>query len=88
MTLSPRSCSALLAFVVFPVFLAGLPSRVEVRSSTPPTLIESNCPNVQGAIFCADGAGGFGGTTAALRQAVTECLPLCVHEVDWTVRRR
>jgi pimeloyl-ACP methyl ester carboxylesterase len=36
-------------------------------------------------VFCADGAGGFGGTSRALRAAFDEqAIPVHVHEVDWS----
>jgi pimeloyl-ACP methyl ester carboxylesterase len=43
------------------------------------------CGCDRGVVFTADGAGGFGTTTAALRDAVAaEGLPLCVEMVPWS----
>jgi pimeloyl-ACP methyl ester carboxylesterase len=43
------------------------------------------CGCDRGIIFTADGAGGFGTTTSALRQAIAEeGLPLCVEMVPWS----
>ena len=43
-------------------------------------------PNVPvgAVVFCADGAGGFGGTTAALRQNLGPSSPVRVEEFDWS----
>jgi pimeloyl-ACP methyl ester carboxylesterase len=39
----------------------------------------------RGVIFCADGAGGWGATTAPLREAVAEThAPLAVERVEWS----
>ncbi len=72
-----RRCSALLAFVLLPG-CGVAPRRVEADR---PVVDRP----VKGAIFCADGAGGFGHTTQALRQAVDEQdLPLYVHCLEWS----
>jgi pimeloyl-ACP methyl ester carboxylesterase len=40
---------------------------------------------VTGVVFCADGAGGLGGTTGVLKQLVTDSrLPLRVEMVEWS----
>ena len=39
---------------------------------------------VSAVIFCADGAGGFGGTSAALRQNLGPASPVRVEEFDWS----
>jgi pimeloyl-ACP methyl ester carboxylesterase len=56
---------------------ASVPARVEVYSPVP------EAP--AGVVLCADGAGGFGGTTRALREGLAEQgSPLTVQMVDWT----
>src|SRR5689334_10373358 len=73
-----RSCSALLAFVLLPGCVA-LPSRAEVQR--PAEVAGNAC----GVVFCADGSGGFGGTTRTLRQVAAEAgVRLAVCEVDWS----
>ena len=41
-------------------------------------------PPARAVVFCADGAGGFGGTSAALRQNLGEGSAVRVEEFDWS----
>lgn len=57
---------------------AGVPGKTTLPPPLPPE-------RVTGVVFCADGAGGLGGTTGVLGQVVTESrLPLRVEMVDWS----
>jgi pimeloyl-ACP methyl ester carboxylesterase len=55
---------------------AGLPHEVRAPAC---------CGCERGVVFTADGAGGFGTTSSALRSAIAEeGLPLCVATVPWS----
>ena len=72
--------------------LAGL-ALVSGCVSAPTRLTSESCPagpppGACGVVFCADGAGGYGGTSRNLRQALArECRPLYVEEVPWSLGR-
>src|SRR5262245_8641920 len=60
---------------------AGVPTRV--AQTPPPGAVAAPAP--RGVVFCADGAGGFGTTSAALQSAVAEQgVALEVRPVVWT----
>jgi pimeloyl-ACP methyl ester carboxylesterase len=80
---SARSFSILLA-IALSSGCAGLPNEVATFRAEP-----GPCPvaaePARGVVFCADGAGGFNGTTRALREALAaECVPLAVEAADWS----
>jgi pimeloyl-ACP methyl ester carboxylesterase len=59
---------------------ASVPARVEVGLPAPP-----EPSGAAGVVVCADGAGGFGGTTRALRTALAEQgSPLAVQCFEWS----
>src|SRR5262245_36216287 len=74
----PRRWLAILLALPLYSGCAGLPGKTSLPPPLPPE-------HVTGVVFCADGAGGLGGTTGVLRQLVAESrLPLRVEMVDWS----
>lgn len=66
------------------ISLCLLSGCVSVPTS-PPTVTSAKPVPVKGIAFCADGAGGFGWTTEALRSAAAdERVPIHVELVDWS----
>jgi pimeloyl-ACP methyl ester carboxylesterase len=69
---------AILLALPLPCGCAGLPAQTSLPPPLPPE-------RVAGVVFCADGAGGLGGTTGNLQYLVTENrLPLRVEMVEWS----
>lgn len=80
-----KSGSMLLALGLLLTLLSGCASTKHDRAVT--TGVRAAPPArtpIQAVVFCADGAGGFGGTTDALRAALGECSPIHVELVDWS----
>jgi pimeloyl-ACP methyl ester carboxylesterase len=75
--MSARPCALLL--LALPLYSGcAAPSTQSASALLPP-----EC--ARGVVFCADGAGGLGGTTDVLAQVIAEeRLPLRVQQVDWS----
>jgi pimeloyl-ACP methyl ester carboxylesterase len=75
----PLLVLVVILLILFGSGCAGV--RQEVRQPPPEALV----PVPRQVVFVADGVGGFGSTTAAVREAAAELhLPLCVEEVEWS----
>lgn len=75
-------------WMVLFVALVLAPGCVLMRGSAPappPARPSVDVSTLEGVVFCADGAGGYGYTTEALEYVLTEArAPLYVERVDWS----
>ena len=70
-------------FVLLSAMVVGCASTRDQRPAAPITLGTPRAP-VSAVVFCADGAGGFGGTSAALRENLGEKSGVRVELFDWS----
>jgi pimeloyl-ACP methyl ester carboxylesterase len=76
----PRRCTILLVFVSLSCGCVGTGNR-----SAPPPPPVYPVERASGVVYCADGSGGPGGTTAVLQEVVAHVkAPLRVEMVDWS----
>ena len=74
---------SLAAFVLLTLILNGCSATRDQRTPAPVTLAAPRAP-IRAVVFCADGAGGFGGTSAALRENLGEQSQVRVELFDWS----
>ena len=70
-------------FVLLSAMLTGCAATREQRPTVAVTLGAPRAP-VGAVVFCADGAGGFGGTSTALRENLGERSCVRVEQFDWS----